>query len=113
MQENGEKGKDYSPPIPTATRKKSEGGRDRLSVVFWLSLAEYHFLYLDEIDDDDLETVCAHSHKITQLELRIYNLNKRLISLVWECDTSQRVNGKTWHIYKYVLFQVLRLGSYR
>ncbi len=45
--------------------------RDRLSVVFWSSYSGYHFLYLDEIDDDDLETVCAHSHKITKLELRI------------------------------------------
>ncbi len=55
---------------------------------------------LDEIDDDDLETVCAHSHIITSLMLGIYNLNKSKRSLIRECDTSQRVTGKTWHIYK-------------
>ncbi len=94
MQEYGEKEKDYPPPIPTATRKNGEGGRD-WSAVVWLSCVGYHFLYLDEIDDNDLETVCAHSHKITKLELRIYNLNKSLRSLIWGCDTSQRATGKT------------------
>ena len=94
MQEYGEKGKNYSPPIPTDTRKIGERGRDWSAVVFWLSCAEYHLLYLG-IDDDDLETVCAHSHKITQLQLSIYNLNKSIRSLIWECDTSQRATGKT------------------
>jgi hypothetical protein len=50
---------------------------------------------LDEIDDDDLETVCAHSHTIASLMLGIYNLNKSKRSLIRECDTSQRVTGKT------------------
>jgi hypothetical protein len=95
LQENGEKGKDYSPPIPSGRREIGEGGRDRLAVVFWCTCAEYHLLYLDQIKDDDIETVCAHSHKITQLQLCIYNLNKSIRSLIWECDTSQRATGKT------------------
>ncbi len=95
MQEYGQKGKDYSPPLPTGTKKIGEGGRDRLAVVFWLSYSEYLLLYLDWIDDDDLETVCAHSHRITKLEIRIYNLNEGIRSLIWECDTSQRATGKT------------------
>ncbi len=95
MQENGQKGKDYSPPLPTGIRKICGGGRDRLAVVFWCTCAEYHLLDLDKIDDDDLETVCAHSHKITELDLRIYYLNKAIRSLIWEWSTSQRANGKT------------------
>ena len=96
MQEYGEKGKNYSPSISTATRMAMcEGRRDWLAVVFRLLCVGYHFLDLDGIDDGDLETVCAHSHKITQLELRIYNLNKGIRSLIWECDTSQRATGKT------------------
>jgi hypothetical protein len=96
LQEYGQKGKDYSPPIESGTRKKGYGERDWLVLAYFWSYSGYHFLYLDEIDDDDFETVCAHSHKITELALCIYNLNKTMIeTLIWEWGTSQRATGKT------------------
>ncbi len=50
----GQKENDYSLPISSGTIIIGIGGRYRLVFAFRRSYVAYHFLYLDEIDDNDL-----------------------------------------------------------